>query len=211
MISVQIIPAVDYGLMHHLILTFSAAKAIISPLQLREPTWLRGNNHDSFLSHFSPNNKPFLIQLGSANVRGIIPWPLGQMREYAGHLSRQSILDFSLSSCACFLWHSPPLHSNPSWLNRLFYFINIHDMNRSCMATKTRSRKVTCLSVGVFCHFTLHLIVFRRNLGFDFKFSPPSNDEPDECVHGIALFFLTERMWLHIVTSVKFCIPSTEK
>ena len=24
----------------------------------------RGNDHASFLSHFSPNNKPFLIQLG---------------------------------------------------------------------------------------------------------------------------------------------------
>lgn len=69
-------------------------------------------------------------------MRGIIPQPLGQMREYAGHLSRQSILDFSLSSCACSLWHSPPLHSDPSWLNRLFYFINIHYMTWSCMATE---------------------------------------------------------------------------
>lgn len=55
------------------------------------------------------------------------------MREYAGHLSWQSILDFALSSCACSLWHSPPMHSDLSWLNRLFYFINIHYMTWSCM------------------------------------------------------------------------------
>lgn len=50
--------------MHQLFLTFSKAKAITPALQLWGPTLLRGNNHDSFLSHFSPNNKPFLIQLG---------------------------------------------------------------------------------------------------------------------------------------------------
>ena len=83
-------------------------------------------------------------------MRGIIPRPLGQMREYAGHLSRQSILDFSLSSCACSLWHSPPLHSDPSWLNQLFYFINIHYVTRSCMATETRNRKSYTSHVGVF-------------------------------------------------------------
>lgn len=145
--------------MHHLILAFSAAKAIISPLQLWEPTLLRGNNHDSFLTHFSSNNKPFLIQLGSANVRGIIPQPLGQMREYAGHLSRQSILDFSLSSCACFLWHSPPLHSDPSWLNR-FFLLYQHSLHESVMHDcENRGRKLTWLSIRVFCDAALHLTV----------------------------------------------------
>lgn len=68
------------------------------------PTSLRGNNQGFFSpSHFSLNNKPFLIQLGGLNVRGMISRPLGQMREYAGHLFRQSILDFSPSSCACSL------------------------------------------------------------------------------------------------------------
>lgn len=74
-------------------------------------------------------------------MRGIIPQPLGQMREYAGHLSRQSILDFSLSSCACSLWHSPPLHSDLSWLNRLFYFQNSLD---DLVMHATKKRKVAC-------------------------------------------------------------------
>lgn len=72
-------------------------------------------------------------------MRGMISRPLGQMREYAGHLFRQSILDFSPSSCACSLWHSPPLHSDLSWLCRLFYFINIHYLTYiTCITKKSK-------------------------------------------------------------------------
>lgn len=63
--SKQLFVSLEKGRLHRRpILTFSKALTIISPPQLWEPTLLRGNNHDSSLSHFSPNNKPFLIQLG---------------------------------------------------------------------------------------------------------------------------------------------------
>lgn len=75
------------------------------------------------------------------------------MRKYAAHLSRQSILDFSPSSCVCFRWHSPPLHNHQSWLNWLFFFINIHYMTWSCMAMQgTSGVKVTCFTSGVFLY-----------------------------------------------------------
>lgn len=88
-------------------------------------------------------------------MRGIIPGPLGQMREYAGHLSRQSILDFSLSSCACSLWHSPPLHSHSSWLKRLFSSFKIHYVTWSCMRPRLAK-----LPVGVFRWIALLLLFF---------------------------------------------------